>query len=118
MADSDRSEAAATRRAEQALRASKERSLCYFELGLVGMSIVSPAKGCLEVNDRLCDILGYERNELMQMTWAALSHPDDLADDVRELRSRRIVAAEADGYLMHENAGSARMAVSFTPTYR
>ena len=44
----------ALRSAEQALQACGERSLCYFELGLVGMAIVSPTQGCLEVNDRLC----------------------------------------------------------------
>jgi len=96
-ADIDRTEqAAARRRAEQALRASWERSLCYFELGLVGMAIVSPTKGCIEVNNRLCGILGYERRELMQMTWAGLVHPDDLAVDIRNYG--RIVAGEVDGY--------------------
>jgi PAS domain S-box-containing protein len=96
-ADSDRRQkAAAYHRAEQALRASRERALCYFELGLVGMAIVSPTKGCVEVNDRLCDILGYERRELMQTTWAAVVHPDDLAVDIRNYN--RILAGEVEGY--------------------
>jgi PAS domain S-box-containing protein len=98
-ADKDRrQEAGARHLAEQALRASEERSRCYFELGLVGMAIVSPTKGWVEVNDRLCDILGYGRAELMQMTWAALSHPDDLAGDIRNYD--RIFAGEVDGCLM------------------
>jgi len=89
-------EAAARHRAEGALRASEARSLCYFELGLVGMALVSPTQGCIEVNNRLCAMLGYERQELMRMTWAALAHPDDLADDMRNYG--RIVAGEIDGY--------------------
>lgn len=97
-ADNDKKEEAAARHhSEQAPRASAERSLCYFELGLVGMAIVSPTTGCLEVNRRLCDILGYRRRELMQMTWAALTHPDDLAEDTRNYD--RILAGEVDGYL-------------------
>jgi PAS domain S-box-containing protein len=100
-ADTDKAQAAkALHRAEQELRANGERSLCYFELGLVGMAIVSPTKGCIEVNDRLCNILGYERRELMQMTWAALSHPDDLAEDIRNYD--RILAGEVDGYQLHK----------------
>jgi PAS domain S-box-containing protein len=83
-------------RAEQALQACGERSLCYFELGLVGMAIVSPIKGCLEVNDRLCDILGYERRELLRITWAALTHPDDLAGDIANYD--KVLAGEVDGY--------------------
>ncbi len=98
-ADTDKAQAAkALHRAEQELRANGERSLCYFELGLVGMAIVSPTKGCIEVNDRLCNILGYERRELMQMTWAALSHPDDLAEDIRNYD--RILVGDVDGYLL------------------
>jgi PAS domain S-box-containing protein len=93
-----RQESAARHQAEQALRASGERSLCYFELGLVGMAIVSPAQGCIEVNQRLCEILGYERRELVHMTWSALAHPDDLAGDIRNYD--RILAGEVEGYLM------------------
>ncbi len=83
--------------AEQALRVCKERSQCYFELGLVGMAILSPAKGCLEVNQRLCEILGYERGELMRVAWAALIHPDDLEGEIRSYE--RFRAGEVDGYL-------------------
>ena len=32
----------------------------------------------------------------MQTTWAALTHPDDLADDVRHFN--RVMAGEIDGY--------------------
>jgi PAS domain S-box-containing protein len=93
-------EIAARHRAEKALRACRERSLCYFELGLVGMAIISPTKGCLEVNQRLCDMLGYEHGELMRTTWAAMVHPDDLAVDI--INYRRIVTGEVEGYQMEK----------------
>jgi two-component system cell cycle sensor histidine kinase/response regulator CckA len=70
------------KRAEEALRHSEERFRRYFELGLFGMVITSPAKGFIEVNDKICEILGYERTELLQVTWAELTHPDDLAADI------------------------------------
>ena len=85
-------------RAEAALRASEERFRSYFELGLIGMAITSPSQGCLEVNDELCRIFGYERSELLQKTWAEMTHPDDLAGDVAQFN--RVMAGEMDGYTM------------------
>ena len=77
------------KRSEEARCASEERFRHYFELGLIGMAITSPDKGCLEVNDELCRILGYGRSELLQKTWAEMTHPDDLAADaVRRLVDR------------------------------
>jgi PAS domain S-box-containing protein len=81
---------------EQALRDSEERFRGYFELGLVGMAITSPGKGFLEVNQKLCDILGYDRSELIVADWATLTHRDDLAADVAQFE--RLMAGEIDGY--------------------
>jgi PAS domain S-box-containing protein len=88
----------ARRQEEQALRASKERFQRYFELGLIGMAITSPEKGCIEVNDEICKILGYERGELLGMTWAELTHPGDLAADVSNFA--RVMSGEFDGYTL------------------
>ena len=84
------------KRAEDALRVSEERFRRYFELGLIGMAMTSPTKGILEVNDELCRILGYQRGELLQMTWAELTHPDDLASDVAQFN--RVMARQIEGY--------------------
>ncbi len=83
---------------ETALREGEARFRNYFELGLIGMAITSPAKFILEVNDELCRILGYEREELLQKTWAEMTHPDDLAADVAQFN--RVMAGEIDGYTL------------------
>src|SRR6202040_3678052 len=83
---------------EEALLASEERFRGYFELGLIGMAITSPMNGCVEVNDEICRILGYERSELLRLTWAELTHPDDLAADV--VNFQRVLSGEIDGYSM------------------
>lgn len=85
-------------RASDALSASENRFRRYFELGLIGMAITSPAKRFLEVNDELCRILGYERKELLQKSWAELTHPDDLADDAEHFN--RVITGETDGYTL------------------
>ena len=85
-------------RAEEALGASEERFRRYFELGLIGMAMTSPAKGILEVNDEVCGMLGYERSELLKKTWAEMTHQDDLASDVAQFN--RVMAGEIDGYTL------------------
>ena len=88
----------ALQKAGEALRKSEERFRSYFELGLIGMAITSPNKSCVEVNDEICRILGYERSELLRMTWAEVTHPDDLAADVAQFN--RVLAGEIAGYSM------------------
>ncbi len=84
------------KRAEEKLRFSEQRFRNFFELGSVGMTITSLEKGWLECNDRLCEMLGYTRQELQSLTWAQLTHPDDLAADVAYFN--RVLAGEIDGY--------------------
>jgi PAS domain S-box-containing protein len=81
---------------EEALRASEARFRSYVELGLIGMALTSPTKGILEVNDELCRILGYPREEILQKNWAEMTHPDDLAADVHQFN--RVMAGEIEGY--------------------
>ena len=84
------------KRAEEALRSSEERFKRYFELGLIGMVLSSPTQGTLEVNDEACKMLGYERDELMHMSWAQVTHPDDL--EANYAYANRLLAGEIDGY--------------------
>lgn len=86
----------ARKQAEEALRKSEERFRRYFELGLIGMAITTLNKKCLEVNDQLCQMLGYQRDELLQKTWLELTHPDDVAADLAQFD--RVLAGQSDGY--------------------
>src|SRR6267142_2418217 len=70
----------------------------YFDLGLIGMAITSPTKDIVEVNDELCRILGYEREELLQKSWAEVTHPDDLEADLKQFN--RVMSGEVDGYTL------------------
>ena len=90
----------ARKQAETELRQSEARLRSYFEQPLIGIAITALDKGWLEINDRLCAILGYAREELRQKTWAQLTHPDDLAADVAEFE--RVVRGEIDGYSLEK----------------
>jgi diguanylate cyclase (GGDEF)-like protein/PAS domain S-box-containing protein len=84
------------KRAQAALRDSERHFRAYFEHPLVGMASISPDNRWLEVNDRLCDMLGYSRDELMQKTWLELTHPDDLDRDLA--KCHRLLAGEIENY--------------------
>lgn len=85
-----------SKRAEVALVESEKRLRSYFNISLIGMAIISPMKGWLEVNDKLCEILGYSREELTRMTWVELTHPEDLVKDF-ELFDK-VLAGKVDSY--------------------
>jgi len=83
---------------KEALRQSEERFRSYFELPLIGIAITSLEKGWLQVNDKLCDIFGYSRQELSEMTWVELTHPEDLAADIEHFNL--ILADKIESYSM------------------
>ncbi len=72
----------------------------WFELPLVGICITSPTKGWLEVNEHLCTMLDYERNELVQLSWVELTHPEDLAADL--VQFERVLRGESEGYSLEK----------------
>jgi two-component system phosphate regulon sensor histidine kinase PhoR len=49
----------------------------------VGMAIVSPAGDFLTANVALCDLLGYDPDVMATLTFQDITHPDDLAADLR-----------------------------------
>lgn len=52
-----------------------------FDTSAIGMALVS-LRGCwLKVNQSLCKIIGYSSDELLAMSFADITHPDDLAQD-------------------------------------
>jgi PAS domain S-box-containing protein len=71
-------------RLEETLRESEARFRGTFENAAVGMAHVSLEGRFVRVNDRLCTITGYTRQELLKKTFQEITHPDDVAEDVRQ----------------------------------
>jgi diguanylate cyclase (GGDEF)-like protein/PAS domain S-box-containing protein len=81
-------------------RASEEQLRAFYELDLVGLTITSPEKGWILVNDCLCKMLEYPEASLRQMKWTALTHPDDLAANVELFE--KMLANEINGYSLEK----------------
>ncbi len=82
------------------LQASEERMRLFFERQIVGMAITSPQKGWLQVNNELCRMLGYSYEELSQLRWAELTHPEDLQADLSNFE--RLLSGAIDEYSMEK----------------
>jgi PAS domain S-box-containing protein len=93
-------EVAQRQRTEEALQQSERQFRNYFEQGLIGMAVTSLDKRWLLVNDRLCEILGYSREEITQTNWAALTHPDDIEPNLRLFNS--LLAGEIDYFTLNK----------------
>jgi PAS domain S-box-containing protein len=76
-AERDAAEKSATDRALR-LRESEERFRATFERAAVGVAQVAPDGRWLDVNHRLCEIVGYSRDELLARTFQEITYPPDL----------------------------------------
>src|SRR5262245_30350219 len=81
----------------EALSDSEARFRAIFENAAVGIACVTPDGRWLEVNQRLCDIVGYNREELLTKTFSDITHPDDLEQDFKVMR--RMLAGEINASL-------------------
>lgn len=91
------------KRMEEELQKSEQRWRKYFELGLIGMAVLSPEGAVLEGNDQLSEILGYSLDELKNMSLDELDelvHPEDRPSAAK--RWNRVLAGETDGYKYEE----------------
>lgn len=66
----------AEQRAKELAR-SERRFRAAFENSAVGVAHIHPDGHFLQANPRYCEILGYRRDELHQLTWLDITHPDD-----------------------------------------
>src|SRR5512134_2712858 len=84
------------KQAEEALRESEARFRGTFENAAVGIANVGWDGTWLRVNQRLCDVLGYSRAELLQKKFQEMTHPEDLPFNLD--RFTALMRGEIDTY--------------------
>ncbi len=88
------------KRAEIALTESEERFRSTFEQAAVGIAHVAPDGRWLKVNRKLCDIVGYTKEELLRTDFQSITHPEDLDQDLSQVR--RMLTGEIREYRMEK----------------
>jgi len=86
--------------AQDARRESEERFRATFEQAAVGIAHVDTEGRFLRVNRRLCDIVGYDRDELVQLKFQDITHRDDLEAD--QSSTNRVLAGEISSFSMEK----------------
>ena len=77
-----------------------------FEQAAVGMAHVSIDGRWLRVNQKLCEIVGYTKQELLLLNFEDITHPDDLARDwqyIRQLLAMEIQTCSLEKRYIHKN---------------
>ena len=88
------------KQAQTEVLASEARFRNTFEQAAVGIAHVAPDGKWLRVNQKLCQIVGYAKEELLQKTFQDITHPEDLNSDLKYVR--QMLAGEIKTYSMEK----------------
>ena len=81
---------------EAALRESEQRFRGAFSHAPIGIALIGFSRRILQVNRKLCDLLGYTESELLSRTWMDITHPDDVS--IGEDLHCRLMTGEIDTF--------------------
>ncbi|MEP7108115.1 MAG: PAS domain S-box protein [Ferruginibacter sp.] len=86
------------------LRENLEQSEAHFkgafDHSAIGMALVAMDGRWMEVNDSICEIVGYSREELMKITFQDITHPEDLQLDLEYLNE--LITGKRQSYQMEK----------------
>ena len=103
------------------LRVSESRFESTFEQAAVGIALVATDDRCLRVNDQFCAIVGYSREELLALSPAELTHPDDRKAD-QDAKHRMLAGAlrnfSREKRILHKDDGARWIKLSVALVYR
>jgi PAS domain S-box-containing protein len=80
--------------------ATEQRFRATFENAAVGIAQVGLDGRWLLVNDRLCEITGYSREEMLQRTYVDITYPEDLGPDLA--LAERMLKGEIETYTLQK----------------
>ena len=85
---------------QQVLEQSEAEYRSTFENAAIGIAHIGLEGEWLRVNEKLCQIVGYDAETLKQKSFQELTHPDDLDSDIRDFA--RMKRGEIQGYSMEK----------------
>ena len=88
------------------IKEQEGRFRATFEQAAVGIAHISPEGSFLRVNQKLCDIVGYTYEEMFELTFQDITHPDDLEldlDNVNKLLEGELHTYSMEKRYFHKN---------------
>lgn len=85
---------------QKALLASEEKFRSSFENAAIGMVLTGLDGGFIQVNNAFCGMVGYTKEELLAKSFADITHPGDVAEDLRNVG--RALAGEIDSFQLEK----------------
>lgn len=84
-----------------------EQMSLFFEKDLIGMSIMNLKNSWIKANKKFCSMIGYSFEELQQLNWKNITHPDDLYESMNQFN--QIIKGEIDEFtikkrIIHKNS--------------
>ncbi|MBD1938377.1 PAS domain S-box protein [Microcoleus sp. FACHB-68] len=95
--------------AEENLRASEERFRTFFEASPIGIVVANLDYQIVNVNPTFCEMLGYTAEELTELTFVDITHPEDIDSDMRlleQLFERKISTYQLEKRYIKKNQES------------
>jgi len=80
--------------------AASELFATSFHQAPIGIALLDPSGRWLQVNDAVCEIVGYTREELLQRTFQDITHPADLEKDLQLVDD--VLAGRRNGYQLEK----------------
>lgn len=71
-----------------------------FEAAQIGIAHVGLDGSWLDVNNYLCQLVGYTKEELLKLTFQDITHPDDLLTDISYVQ--KLIDGQSDNYQMEK----------------
>jgi diguanylate cyclase (GGDEF)-like protein/PAS domain S-box-containing protein len=85
-----------SKESEEALRMSEERFRTVFSKANVGITLTALDMRFLQVNDKYCEMVGYERDELLRMSITDIVPPENVVESLAN--RRKLVSGEISSY--------------------
>jgi diguanylate cyclase (GGDEF)-like protein/PAS domain S-box-containing protein len=90
----------ASKGTEKRFRIGSESGRRAFRSAPIGLALIGSEGRFLQVNPRLCRLLGYTEDQLLRTTLEALTDPGDL--DLLRTRSRSLLSGEVDEFRLEQ----------------
>ena len=88
------------KRTEEALYESEERFRSTFEQAASGIAHMALDGRILRVNERMREITGYPKEQLLEKTFQEITHPEDRDSDLEQ--AHQLLVGEIDSYAMEQ----------------